>query len=861
MACLLGPPRWRIPVRASFAKGMEMRRALFAVSAALSVAGLSVAGSWVAGCGLPLDPPPAIINARFDPEAGVIPTPNDLLRNEEEGHLELPLDDDLNPAEREFREWFNTKDGWSTTLPAQVEFSRPVALDSIDEDTVQLWEWGATPVRLSGLVRTLDDSGTVLSIDPPEDGWERGQKYVVLVEGGDGGVRGEDREVVECDAAFYFLRMTEPLDGVAHQRAFPGTTRAERMENAAALEEVRLELTPYFDFFEARGVPRGRVAALWTFTTSESTELAMDRASQRMPLPFDLLIDPNTGHLDLPPHHTDDEIVIEAKARLSGYDGFAVSGTLMFEASGDVDLASVTPANIELWELGDTPRQLLIDVRTFSDRRHMGITPRELPLAEATSYGVVVREGVRDSAGRPLEPMPIGHLLRMTERVSIDGESQLESLSDEDAARVEGVRARIAPLLDQIGRDGVVTAWPFTTQTITPRLHEAIDRAAALGSPAVPTNVQHRTPVEALLDFPLGIASLLFVGDVYEGTLSFPSWLDERTRAWRADDTHVFRDVHFTMTVPRDATGPVPVVIFGHGVMTERRFVLAIGDALAQRGFAAIAIDFPYHGEQTYCIEGGPVSIPDPQTGDVIALPPCRDGAYCDEYGRCVDASGAEGDFMRMWPVLNYPFPSGAAFIEVDHIANTRDHFLQSVIDLAELSRSLRQADWTPVTGVPLESERVYYAGQSLGGIIGSTFVALSPEVERAVLNVPGCDTVDMFYESTYFAPHIQAAFTRLGVVDGTWEAERFLNIARLFMDAVDPQSVAGGLRGRDAMIQMATLDFIIPNAYTEKLSALSGLPLREYIAEHAFVVIPIEPEYLRGSGEMADFLAGRFTP
>jgi pimeloyl-ACP methyl ester carboxylesterase len=809
-------------------------------------------------CSLPLDPPVAVINARFDPSGGVIPMPNDLLRNDAEGHLELPIDDDLNPAERSFRQWFNTKDGWSTTLPASVSFSGPIDRESITDDSVQIWRWGDTPVRVDGLERVLDESGTEVSIDPPEAGWDRGRQYVVLVRGGQGGLRGEDRERVECDAAFYFLRMTERLDTVANQRAFPGATRAERLENGARLEEIRQELLPFFDFFETRGIPRTEVAALWSFTATEQTEVAMDRASQRMPLPFDLLIDPRTGRLDLPPHHGDNETVREAKRRLADYDGWGVSTSLMFETSSEIDIASVTPSAIELWELGDSPRQLEVEVRPFSDRRHIGIVPRNLPLAESTRYGVVVREGLRDPQGRPVEPMILGHLMRMEEPVAIDGVSQLSSLSDEDASRVEGVRQGIAPLLDRIGREGVVTAWPFTTQTITPRLRASLDRAASLGPPAVPQNVQRRSPLQALGDFPLGVASLFSVGDVYQGTLSLPTWLDPRTRAWRADDEHAYRDVHFTMTVPRNAEGPLPVVIFGHGIMTERRFVLALGDAFAARGFATIAIDFPYHGEQTYCITGGPVSIPNPQTGDLTTLPPCRDGSYCDDYGRCVDERGAEGNHLRMWPVLNYPFSSGAAFVEVDHIANTADHFRQTLIDLSELSRSLRQADWEPVVGVPLASDRVYYAGQSLGGIIGATFVSISPEVERAVLNVPGADLVDMFKDSTYFGPHIQAALTRFGVVDGTWEAERFLNIARIFVDSVDPQSVAHQMRGRPVMIQMALLDFIIPNAYTELLARLSGAPKRDYLGEHAFVVIPVEPAYLRGSNEMADFIAGR---
>jgi hypothetical protein len=32
-------------------------------------------------------------------------------------------------------------------------------------------------------------------------------------------------------------------------------------------------------------------------------------------------------------------------------------------------------------------------------------------------------------------------------------------------------------------------------------------------------------------------------------------------------------------------------------------------------------------------------------------------------------------------------------------------------------------------------------------------------------------------------------------------------------------------------------------------------------VAEHAFLVIPVEPEYLRGTNEMARFLAGEWRP
>jgi pimeloyl-ACP methyl ester carboxylesterase len=208
------------------------------------------------------------------------------------------------------------------------------------------------------------------------------------------------------------------------------------------------------------------------------------------------------------------------------------------------------------------------------------------------------------------------------------------------------------------------------------------------------------------------------------------------------------------------------------------------------------------------------------------------------------------------------PQASGAAFIEIEKIANTRDHFKQTLVDLSALLRSLQQGDWESVIGAPVDPARIYYAGQSLGGIIGATFVALSPDIKRAVLNVPGADTVDLFDQSAYFGMHVEAFFNREKVARDSFEGFRFMNVARWFMDAADPQGVAHRLTdNRDVLIQMALLDFIIPNDFTRKLEELSGAPRRDYVAEHAFVVIPIEPEYLRGTRELASFLAGELNP
>ncbi len=339
-------------------------------------------------------------------------------------------------------------------------------------------------------------------------------------------------------------------------------------------------------------------------------------------------------------------------------------------------------------------------------------------------------------------------------------------------------------------------------------------------------------------------------------------FLDGKTRSWRADGKYDVEDIKFTMTVPKNLSGPVPVVIFGHGLVTERRFVLAIGDALAAKGFAAISIDFPYHGDRTYCATGGPISIVNPLDGSLASLDPCQSGTTCNDYGKCVDANG-NGNALATFGVISTPVASGAVFLELDHIANSKDHIQQALVDLGSLDRSLRQGAWQSVIGQPIDTSHIYYAGQSLGGIMGGVFLGSGPDIARGVLNVPGAGLVPLFDNSTFFSGQMNAFFQRQHVDRASFQGHRFMAVAHWFMDAVDPEHLGPEImaNNRAVMLQMATLDFIIPNANTELLQTVTGAPRRDYVAEHGFLVIPAEPEYWRGTSELAGFLSGDFQP
>jgi dienelactone hydrolase len=825
----------------------------------------------VGGCtDLTLDPQPKLIHARFDPDARVIPMPTDVLRDKDAKKLALPNDTEkerakLTEAEAEFFDYLETLDGWSSLMSATVEFTGAIDDKSVTDGTVQVWHWGPVPVRVDDVRLNVSKDGKKITIDPPRTGWQRGGRYVAIVRGGSKGVIGREGEKVECDAAFYFLRQQQKLDTAEHEHAFPGVDYLERQDNAKKLEDIRLDLTDAFDFFEkpAMAIPRAEVAALWAFTVTTRTELAMDQPSQRMPLPIDLMIDPTTGRIDAPAAPWDSEVEAEAKGRLSEFDGFGLSSSQLFEFTGPMNPNNISESTVKVYDIsGGTPVLVPATVELLADKQHLQITPKQGRLAEQTRYAIVVTDAVRDAAGLAPTVMPIGHFLKAKAPILVDGESQIPAIDDADARKVEGSRAELTAALDKLGREHILAAWPFTTMTVKSNLVELRGRAEQFAVSPNPANVTHMTPAQAFFDFAFGIGSSANVGDVYHGTIESPIFLDPKTRAWRTDGGHTVEQLKFTMTVPRTIKpGPIPVVIFGHGLVTERRFVLAVGDALAAKGYAAISIDFPYHGDRAYCAKGGPISIVDPLDGSLASLEPCQPGTTCNDYGKCVDAQG-NGNKLATFGVLPMPVASGAVFLEIEHIANTKDHFQQALIDLGALDRALRQGNWqTMLGGHAVDTSRIYYAGQSLGGIMGAVFLGTDPDIKRAVLNVPGANLVPMFDDSQFFSAQLDAFYTRQKVQRDSFEGRRFMNVAKWFMDAVDPQHLGPTIANRALLLQMATLDMIIPNDNTKVLEQVTKAPRRDYVGEHAFITIPLEPAYFPGTRDLANFLSGELQP
>src|SRR5687768_5015041 len=94
----------------------------------------------LAACGV--SPPAreaAVVRVRYDPKAGAIPKPNDLLRDDVTKRLDIPAApkdlEDKTAAEAALIQALNTRDGWPSRSALELELTGPVRADSITAES------------------------------------------------------------------------------------------------------------------------------------------------------------------------------------------------------------------------------------------------------------------------------------------------------------------------------------------------------------------------------------------------------------------------------------------------------------------------------------------------------------------------------------------------------------------------------------------------------------------------------------------------------------------------------------------------------------------------------------------------------
>lgn len=822
---------------------------------------LLVAAAALLACGptIPTVERPAVITVVYDPSTGNVPAPNDLALTD--GVVAIAPNPALSDAENALKATMNGKDGFSLASSVRVQFSAPISAASLSSATVvafDLGEGGKGPVEEASVARAWADCDRAVTMTAPA-GFLPKHTYLFAVRGGAGGVRGAADEPIEPSPAFYFLRAGKDLRD--HPDALPGATRSDKRATAEALEAVRQKLEPHFAVLEAHGVPRREVAALWTFTVRTSTDALQDPGSKRVPFPNDLLKDAATGLVSLPADPADSASQASLKRAFNQLDGFSTTAALSVELSAPAERATVTAQTVRLFQQDGAREFLDVDRTLSADAKKVVLQPRT-PLLPGTRY-VVVLAGVKDSAGALVAPTPLSSVLSLAQPlVTAQGESALSVFCADTAKQLEPTRAAISSVLEAalVSRTQLNVAWAFTTQDILGRAQELWRAPYVQGLPLAVTDARLDNP-------PL---THLNTAKVLTGRFQTFDRLDPVTRAFRPNGQGEPRAIDFMLTLPKGvaAGGTVRVVVFGHGLNTERRLMLLVADRLARAGFATMAIDFPYHGERTVCLKDAD----------------CSSGATCAVDGVCLKA-GVKVDFARLPAIPGVPgegwaSATGAAWIDIEDLAATRDHFRQAMLDLSAQTRMIRLYDWRQVTGgIALDATDAKYAGISLGGIMGSAVSGVDPAYGAMLLNVAGAGLPDLMRESATFGPTLRDGLAAKGIVEGTPAYDAFIGAARWILDEVDPINLSPYALKRplqyrnplagDALVtaplkklrlQMALGDTVVPNSSTRRLVTATGVTeatmFREFIGSHGFLANPTEPIAMtQGQDDMARFL------
>ena len=198
----------------------------------------------------------------------------------------------------------------------------------------------------------------------------------------------------------------------------------------------------------------------------------------------------------------------------------------------------------------------------------------------------------------------------------------------------------------------------------------------------------------------------------------------------------------FNLVLPAGAkpAGGWPVAIYGHGFTDNKNDSLfAVAASMAAQGIATIAINVVGHGFGA----AGTITV-----SRIAAAP-----VILSAGGRGIDQNG-DG-------AIGSTEGSSAGAPRI--LIGSSDALRQTTIDLMQLVRMIQAGMDVDGDGIrDLDASRIYYFGQSFGGIYGTIFLGVERDVRVGVPNVPGGAIVEIVRLSPVFRGLlIQAAAAR----------------------------------------------------------------------------------------------------
>jgi hypothetical protein len=568
---------------------------------------------------------------------------------------------------------------------------------------------------------------------------------------------------------------------------------------------------------------------------------------------------------------------------LAELDGFSPVAPIFFGVDGDVDPQSLPSSSAESLAASASAFVVSVDVsaqdafqRTPAsvawDEQNGFLVLRPAdgyPLTPGMAYAAVVTSAVRDVDGDAL--LPSEDFLAIRDRTVAPTDARLlpayTSLSP--------VLASLAS--NGVARESVVGLAVFRVQTVATDLADA--RTAVRATPPVADDIVAVRSGEQL-DARLGVPEEAVAGiDIEGGVLhSHVGWMIHGTLPMKnfesADRMHhghferteggaleVKRtdDVPFTLWLPSAGDlSDLRVIVFQHGLGGHRGDALGLVDACNEAGWAVLAIDAPFHGMRVIS------NTPDVRNGYAGTSEP-------DGFG---DASGTE-------VVVGFAgLADDGGELAAAHPFYLRDAIRQSAVDLMSAVAALDSSDsWAAVRSADpaLETlgfspEPLAFVGQSLGGIIGTVFVASESRIGAAHLNVTGGSLTKLVGHSANFSLFLGILAQRFGLSVRPGFASESVDTPELTLwqtlaDRGDSMSFARALRETPThiLLQMAIEDEAVPNLATESLARVLGASIAGAASRFvslADATLPLDANFeLPNSTTRATRVLVAFTP
>jgi hypothetical protein len=567
------------------------------------------------------------------------------------------------------------------------------------------------------------------------------------------------------------------------------------------------------------------------------------------PFPSDALTTPDvlqrTGtRLNLPvPDCVTQYTQCQEMALLDQTDGFSLRPRIHVRFSGPVNTATLRDGISIIGPEGRIPiNQVVWDPAT-----NTVFAKPDSTLRQQTQYELIITDAVKDAAGASVVADPAF----LAQPPILYG---VFSTNPVPPVALQGVAVAITTFTTMSA-----TAWLEHARDILPYVPTVVRLAQPQSTfrlaDAATFTLHEQVGVNPVrfLDLSLPITSTLLAGvdRLVVGSFRSPRFLEDDQSIRPAPTLPGFsvptntEEIGFNALLPsspKPASG-YPVVIFGHG-FGDSRFggPTAVAPTLARAGLATIAITAVGHGF-------GPLStfsITD-NSGHTVTLSALGRGVDYNNDG-VIDANEGCATIT--------PVPYGL-----------RDCFRQTVVDLMQLTRVIRQGLDLDGDGVPdLDPNRIYYAGQSLGAMYGTIFSSLEPAVRAAALNVGGATAADIAQFSPAYSgiatdtlrfnqPSLLNAANgfnedyplpdqpvRVTTVPGALAIQNAFELAEWLGMSGDPVAFASRLNPRPVLFQFARADRTMPNPASTTLIRAGGWQSRTWVYRHD-LARPLAPD------------------